>query len=74
MKNLKIRFIKQDNKYILQCKKWYGWKYARIQTSGGLYEDSSSEDKSRSLNKYLHFMGECKQYIRVTEYPTIKKY
>ena len=74
MKNLKIRFIKENNIYHLQCKKFGIWIDVTTQTSGGAYETFSSEDKSRSLNKYLNYTGKCKQCLNITEYPTIKKY
>ena len=78
MKKLKIRFIKEGNIYKLQKKKLWGWKWAMIQDGGSYmgphYVISHGDSKSKSLNKYLHQIGECKQYIKITEYPTIKKY
>ena len=78
MKNLKIRFIKEGGKYSLQRWKLFRWKWAMVKTGEGMdgphYEVVEDASKDRCLNKYLHHKGECKQYINITEYPSIKKY
>ena len=78
MINLKIRFIEQGGKYSLQRWKLFRWKWALIQSGASMegpnYEVVKDKSKDRCLNKYLHYLGECKEYINVTEYPSIKKY
>tara|TARA_Y100000389_G_scaffold143221_1_gene141412 strand:- start:793 stop:1029 length:237 start_codon:yes stop_codon:yes gene_type:complete len=78
MKNLKIRFIKEGSTYLLQKKKYFRWRWAMIQDGSGMmgpcYVRSYGDSKLKSLNKYLHEIGKCKQYVKITEYPTIKKY
>lgn len=78
MKNLKIRFVKQNDKYQLQKWKLFRWKWAIIKIGKGMnsphYEVVEGVSKTRCLNKYLNYRGECKQYINITEYPSIKKY
>lgn len=72
MKNLKIRFIKEDSNYLLMRKRWWGWNFCHISSDGDIIV--KDKNKERCLNKYLHQKGECKQYTNITEYPTIKKY
>tara|TARA_R110001592_G_scaffold289608_1_gene558719 strand:- start:361 stop:594 length:234 start_codon:yes stop_codon:yes gene_type:complete len=77
MKNLKIRYIKIDDKYNLQFKRFGFWVYAMIPIKGEYLEGeikSEALTPSKCLNKYLYSKNKSKADYRITEYPTIKKY
>ena len=75
MRNLKIRFIKEGNKYFMERKTFWCWKSAMVPCSWSMRDHQvRDETKSRCLNKYLHHKKLCKDYVNINEYPTIKKY
>ncbi len=78
MKNLKIRFIKSGNRYYMQYRSWWRWTSPLESTKRrpGVRDFTLiyGATKSKCLNKSLNKMQICKQYVKITEYPTIKKY
>lgn len=75
---MKIRFVKQDNKYTLQVKNFIGvWmtQKEKIYSDGGcFYQPYIHENKQVLLRCVLlekYFLNHNKNII---EYPTIKKY
>tara|TARA_R110000744_G_scaffold95573_3_gene184602 strand:- start:364 stop:603 length:240 start_codon:yes stop_codon:yes gene_type:complete len=79
MRNLKIRFIKIDNKYTMEFKRFGLWVKAMVPIGGShmekiIYGIVLASTPSKCLNKYLYSKNKSKVDYRITEYPTIKKY
>lgn len=82
MKRLKIRFIefgKGDKTiYEIQVKKWYGWEtqgYTVSMGYGAVYNNYENKDKESLLDEVLEKeFKTAKKFVKITEYPTLKKY
>ena len=74
MKNLKIRFIKINDKYTMEFKRFGLWVRATVPNKDMVYSIVKSTSPSKCLNKYLYSRNKSKADYRITEYPTIKKY
>ena len=74
MKNLKIRFIKINDKYTMEFKSFGLWVKATVPNKDMIYGIVLDPSPSKCLNKYLHSINKSKSNYRITEYPTIKKY
>jgi hypothetical protein len=83
MKNtLKIRFIEtigdSYSTYHIEYKKWFFWRTNWVAIGGSpagvAYDRIYSASKDKCLAQNLHFMGLCKDYLNIIEFPSIKKY
>ena len=74
MRNLKIRFIKIDDKYTMEFKRFGLWVRATVPNKDMIYSKVIALSKTKCLNKYLYSINKSKTDYRITEYPTIKKY
>jgi len=74
MKNLKIRFIKINDKYTMEFKRFGLWVRATVPNEDMVYSIVKSTSPSKCLNKYLYSINKSKADFRITEFPTIKKY
>ena len=79
MKKLTIRFIEHEDTFLIQRKTIFGWRYIRYEV-GSCYGGSVTYQYQHKVKEDLleevldrHY-NTCKKYVRVTEYPTIKKY
>jgi hypothetical protein len=75
---MKIRFVKEGNKYTLQVKNFIGmWRTQKekICSDGGcFYQAYIHENKQTLLRHVLLNKYWLKHHRNITEYPTIKKY
>ena len=74
MKNLKIRFIKINDKYTMEFKRFGLWVRATVPNKDMVYSIVKSISPSKCLNRYLYSINKSRADFRITEYPTIKKY
>ena len=74
MKNLKIRFIKINDKYTMEFKRFGLWVRTTVPNEDMVYSIVKSISPSKCLNKYLYSINKSRADFRITEFPTIKKY
>jgi len=84
-KTLKIRFVARckdistkASDYLIQQKKWYGWRYLtyNIDTGYGSVNYLYCKNTKKELLKYVldnHFQIGSK-FVKIQEYPMIKTY
>jgi hypothetical protein len=84
-KKLKIRFVARckgastkATDYLIQQKKWYGWKYIRysVDTGYGSLNYLYRKNTKKELLRYVldnHFQVGSK-FVQIEEYPMIKTY
>lgn len=76
---IKIRFIQDGSRYLIQQKHWYGWRYICYLSgaSNGDYVRHVYEGQSTDplLDKVLkeHF-NTSRTFISITEYPMLRYY
>ena len=81
-RRLKIRFVEVElsnySVFYMEYKKLFFWKTNWVaiggSTSGVAYDRIYSAAKPKCLAKNLQHMSLCKDYLKITEYPTIKIY
>jgi hypothetical protein len=76
-KIFKIRFIKENGKYILQIKNFIGiWKtqMERICGDGGCFQQPYTHKDKETLLKYVIYNNYWTKVSSIIEYPTIEKY
>jgi len=84
IRKITIRFVERCNEdgtvkdYLLQLKKWYGWRYASRSIYlgyGTLIELCCKDTKKELLDMVLDTMFmTCKKYVSIEEHPSIKLY
>lgn len=85
MKKIKIRFVARCTSngtvkdYLIQQKKWYGWRYLGVMVMGGYggsYLELYCKDTKIELLDFViheHFKT-TKAHVSITEYPELKTY
>lgn len=78
MKTIKIRFIKEKDKYYIQRKGWFGWRditYTIDMGYGAVTYRYSGSKKEELLNEVLEeYYQVDKRFVRVIEHSSIKMY
>jgi hypothetical protein len=78
MKEIKIRFEQDGERFFVKRKSLFGWKYIGRSVDmgyGGFYEIYTASTKEELLNIVLeNFYKVDKRFVRVIEYPTILIY
>jgi hypothetical protein len=74
---IKIRFIKRQDRWLVQRKTWFKWKYVKEWESsmgGDAFFEVSESSKEVALESALKALKLRRDPTTIIEYPTIKIY
>jgi hypothetical protein len=74
---IKIRFIKRQDRWLVQRKTWFKWKYVKEWESsmgGDAFFEVSESSKEVALESALKALKLRRDTTTIIEYPTIKIY
>lgn len=85
MKKIEIRFVARckssddvPDDYLIQQKKWYGWKYIGQEMSGGYFSYFQfllHKDKEKLLEYFIeNHLKTNKKQVEIIEHPMLKMY